>query len=73
MALSSYNVVVIHKDARTLRFQADDFRAACLELKRILPDPFYQLTESDPVFLGLVRGSSEAYQYTVGELIREVS
>lgn len=70
MALSSYNVVVILKDARTTSFQANDFRSACLELKRMLPDTFYGMSMTDPVFIG----SSDAHrqEYTVGELIREV-
>lgn len=47
MARSSYNVVVILKDARTVSFQANDFRSACLELKRMLPDTFYSMSATD--------------------------
>ncbi len=68
---TAYNVVIILKDARTTSFQANDFRSACLEMKRMLPDPFYALSMTDPVFIG----SSDAHrqEYTVGELVREVA
>ncbi len=71
--MTRYNVVVILKNACVLSFQADDYRDVCLKLKRKLPDPFCGIRADDPCFLGLVNGPGEVSQYTVGELVREVS
>lgn len=65
------NVLIVQSNATPVTFQTEGFIMGAREVARMYGDKFYNLKMTDPVFMSTDgQGLSE---YTVGELIREVS
>lgn len=65
------NVLIVKSDATPVTFQTEGFIMGARKVAQMHGDKFYNLKTTDPVFMSTDReGLSE---YTVGELIREVS